>query len=87
MSGDDWLWLDEIVEKALQQDRDVLIEAANGYGFHIVVDGVPVTESERAPEKDEGLPWEGLEYPLVRGGRTSSSDQALEKAREIVGDE
>ncbi|NUB91172.1 hypothetical protein HT576_09080 [Haloterrigena sp. SYSU A121-1] len=88
--ADHRLWLNTIVMKALQQGRDVSIEKADDYGFHILIDDVPITESERVPEQDEGLPWEGLEYPLLhrrsRRRDRKPSDRALEKIEEVLGD-
>lgn len=74
--------LDDVVEKALEQDREVVLTRAERYGFHVVIDGVPVTE--QSGDCDDGLPWEGLTYP-IDDSRLNPSERAIEKSEEVAG--
>lgn len=73
--------LDGVVGRALEQGREVRITDAEGYGFHLEIDGQPVTETYDG----EGIPWDSIGFPLLprRGGQTVTED-ALDIARDVM---
>lgn len=72
----------EYISKALNQGRTVKITKADDYGFHIEIDGVPLTRRDEMIERgreDHGLPHETFEI----GVPDSVSEAAESKMEEI----
>ena len=71
-----YIELDDIIMQAFREGRDVTIERAEDYGYHIVVDGVAITDSGGG----EGLPRETFSWPLDY----HRTEEAEEMVRELT---
>lgn len=77
----DTLWLANVIQRALEQDREVTLTKAERYGLNVEIDGEPVTESPNG----EGLPWESFDYPLLpHRGLPPVTEDAVDHALDIM---
>lgn len=70
----------EVVAHALKQDRTVVLTPADRHGFHLEIDGRPLTDGS------DGLPVECFDFPILEKGRrnTGIAEDAVGLSEDIL---
>ncbi|MFW5900480.1 MAG: hypothetical protein ACOCTH_01730 [Halodesulfurarchaeum sp.] len=70
-----YIELDDLIQQAFREGREVDLVQAEEYGYHIEIDGVPITDGGTG----DGLPREIFSWPVEGWTRTPEAEEKVEE--------